>query len=73
MHHYQYLHDPSWVIESDAPRDDLLEWAWWSEIPAPAEPKPEPEPVDDEPAQEAELEKPAAKAPRKPRTPKAAE
>ncbi len=44
MHYYQYLHDPEWVIESAEPRTDLLAWAYWSEIPAPA-PKPEPKPA----------------------------
>ncbi|MFE7745384.1 hypothetical protein [Nocardia sp. NPDC057455] len=55
MHYYQYLHDPDFVIESETPRDDLLEWAYWSEIPAPAKskPAPKPEPVAEKPAQEA--------------------
>ncbi|WP_043654355.1 hypothetical protein [Nocardia thailandica] len=73
---YRYLHDPDWVIESEDPRPDLLDWAWWTEIPAPAKPKPapvpppapesEPEPVGDsdeapEPQPEPEA-KPAAKS-----------
>ncbi|MFC4128915.1 hypothetical protein [Nocardia rhizosphaerae] len=64
-HFYRYLHDPSWVIESEEPRPDLLEWAWWTEIEAPAKPKPEPAP---EPEPEPEPEpaaKPAAKSTRR--------
>jgi hypothetical protein len=76
VHYYKYLHS-DWVIESQEPRPDLLEWAYWSEIDAPAskpahKPVPEhtPEAVDettpvDEP-------KPARK-PRTPRTPKPSE
>ncbi|WP_063023828.1 hypothetical protein [Nocardia niwae] len=33
---YEYQgDDQDLVVESDEPRPDLLEWAYWSEIPAP--------------------------------------
>jgi hypothetical protein len=70
VHYYQYLHDPDFVIESEEPRPDLLEWAYWAEIPAPAR-KPEPEPTPEfvsEPDREPEAEpQPVVKAVRKPR------
>ncbi len=69
MYWYQYLHDPEFVIESETRRDDLLEWAYWSEIPAPAA-KAKPEPVEVQPDPEAT---PVTKPARKPRTLKAAE
>ncbi|WP_280412543.1 hypothetical protein [Nocardia asiatica] len=59
MHYYQYLHDPDFVIESEEPRPDLLEWAYWSEIDAPVKSKPAPKP---EPESE-----PVAKPARRPR------
>ncbi|MET8430157.1 hypothetical protein [Nocardia sp. NPDC004860] len=49
MHYYKYLHSNR-VIESEQPRPDLLEWAYWSEIDAPAK-EPTREPVR-EPAPE---------------------
>lgn len=70
MHYYRYLHDGR-IIESDEPRPDLLEWAYWSEVDAPAKAKlepVEPEGPVEAPAVEPEPEaKPAAKkaAPRK--------
>ncbi|WP_280196248.1 hypothetical protein [Nocardia farcinica] len=34
-HFYDYIGgDKDWIIESDEPRPDLLEWAWWKEISA---------------------------------------
>jgi hypothetical protein len=68
---YEYQGDDQHlVVESDEPRPDLLEWAYWSEIPAPTKPKaaskPEPEPTPDpEPA--SDEPKPAAKPARRPR------
>lgn len=86
MHYYQYLHDPSWVIESEEPRPDLLEWAYWTEIPAPAQkaeanPKPTSEtetsteetPEPGEAARVVEEKPKPARKPRTPRTPKVAE
>ncbi|MBF6358196.1 hypothetical protein IU449_27240 [Nocardia higoensis] len=33
MHYYRYLHGGR-VIESETPRPDLLEWAYWREVTA---------------------------------------
>jgi hypothetical protein len=64
---YEYLgEDQDLVVESDEPRPDLLEWAYWREIPAPAA-KAKPEPVETVEAT------PAVKPVRKPRATKAAE
>jgi len=51
LHYYQYSHNPSWIVESETPRPDLLAWAYWSEVEAPAkvaDTKPEPAPGHDE-------------------------
>ncbi|WP_068059382.1 hypothetical protein [Nocardia xishanensis] len=61
---YKYLgDDQDLVVESDEPRPDLLEWAYWAEVPAPVV-KPEPRP---------EAESEPVKPARKPRAAKAAE
>ncbi|MGW5519994.1 hypothetical protein [Nocardia africana] len=81
---YKYLgDDQDLVVESEDPRPDLLEWAYWTEIDAPAPKFNEggivpPAPVavvNDSPEPERIIEPAPAKkaAPRKPRTPKDAE
>ncbi|WP_306365311.1 hypothetical protein [Nocardia sp. CC227C] len=73
MHYYKYLHS-DWVIASETPRPDLLEWAYWTEIPESEVPQPEPHEhvhlaATSEPEPEPEPEaKPATKAARRPRT-----
>lgn len=69
-HFYDYTGgDKDWIIESDEPRPDLLEWRWWREISADeaagkrariatAKPEPADEPETKRPA----TRKPTAKA-----------
>lgn len=64
-HFYSYAHEP-WIIESEEPRDDLLEHGWWREVSsdeaagtlarakADAEAKPEPKPSTRKPAAKAD-------------------
>ncbi|WP_280389803.1 hypothetical protein [Nocardia wallacei] len=76
---YEYTGgDQDLVVESDEPRPDLLEWAYFRQVDAPAiapakaEPKADPEPEPEQDSEPVEEAKPAPRA-RKPRTPKAAE
>ncbi|MFF4027001.1 hypothetical protein ACFYY5_29550 [Nocardia elegans] len=51
---YEYQgDDQDLIVESDVPRPDLLEWAYWAQIDAPAKPAPSPKPAPEpEPAPE---------------------